>query len=568
MFKPVLVRPARKTRKWQEMRIAKARSRPRNSKGRTVALGAVLALMALVVVTLSFLIGDNVPLAPSTDSRSQEANDTPAQFPALQQSASNDTAVEMTAVETDEPNAVESLEHPIQTNRSGDAVAVGPMDETVAVGVSASAPETTQMVRGILVDAEGNPVAGYVTFDSVFGAFDVEPASTFAIPAPDRVPPQGVIGYARDVSGELERRFLWKKGAQDGEMTIVLEPCASLVGRLVDSQRRPVSSARLDLQTQMLDGTWRPGDEFPKTPAVDEEGYFVFDRIAIGLRLKITAHRGTLSGRSREIQLAAGRMIDAGEIVMVGLRPGVGIVQGRITDETGRPLADRAVNARVGRSGQWLRTDEDGYYVMTDLPTDRAITVTIEVEPYGSWSRTTAPDDFACDFRLCPQGWDALGQEALPLFAGRWFNHAPMTLKEARGRVVLLTFRDFAGDRDPGLSRLQNLHTQYGQRGLLIIAVYTHLPQGSPLAEEVVAGYLAASFGDAPIAGFLDSDPALVADLMAVERPAGATGGATHWLYQVHSRPAFYLIDKAGTVRYCTNEIGQVNRWVDLLLDE
>ena len=97
------------------MRIAKARSRPSNSKGRTVALGAILALMALAVVTLSFLIGDDVPLAPSTDTRSQEANDTPGQFPALQQSAGNDTAGEATEVETGEPNAVESIEHPIQT---------------------------------------------------------------------------------------------------------------------------------------------------------------------------------------------------------------------------------------------------------------------------------------------------------------------------------------------------------------------------------------------------------------------------------------------------------------------
>jgi hypothetical protein len=205
---------------------------------------------------------------------------------------------------------------------------------------------------------------------------------------------------------------------------------------------------------------------------------------------------------------------------------------------------------------------------MTDLPTERSLTITITVDPYGSWSRTTTPDDFACDFRLCPQGWGVVGQEALPLFAGRWFNHAPMTLKEVRGRVVLLTFRDFAGDRDPGLSRLQNLHNQYGERGLLIIAAYNHLPQGSPLAEDLVVSHLAASFGGAPIAGFLDADPVLVADLMQPERPRGATSGATHWLYQVHARPAFFLIDKTGTVRHCTGNAGELNERIESLLDE
>jgi len=532
------------------------------------------------VAALSLLTGDNVPLAPSTDSRIQEANETPEQFPVLQQSAGDDAAGDATEPEVGDPNAIESVGQPVvpgrdlvRTTRGGDAVAgalvpIKPTDETATVELLASTPDATQMIRGILVDVEGNPVAGYVTFDSVLGELDVEPASTFAVPAPDHAPPEGVVGYAWDVSGELERRFLWKKGEQDGEMTIVLEPPASIIGRLVDAQRRPISSARLDLQTQMLDGSWRGGDRYFETPAVDEQGYFVFDKVAVGLRLKITAHRGTRSGRSRQIQLTAGQMADAGEIVMTGLRPGVGIVQGRIIDETGRPLADRAVNARVGRSGQWLRTDVEGYYVMTELPTDRSITITIEVEPYGSWSRATTPDDFACDFRLCPQGWDVLGKEALPLFAVRWFNHAPMTLQEVRGRVVLLTFRDFAGDRDPGLTRLQNLHSQYGQRGLMIIAVYNHLPQGSPLAEDLVVSHLGASFGGAPIAGFLDGDPALVADLMAQERPAGAAGGATHWLYQVHSRPAFFLIDKAGKVRYCTNEAGQVNGWIEPLLDE
>jgi len=554
------------------MRSGNARPRTKDRRGRTVALVVALILAVLGIAAVSLFIENQVPSAPATDSESsspsvsQDANETVDRVPALPRLAD---ATDTLEPDTGEPHATESMEPRVGAAKDpGPNPSPKPTEEEATVALPVSEPDSERMITGVLLDAESNPVEGYVTFDRARQTFAVEPASTFAVPAPDRALPQGVIGHAWDISGQLERRFLWPGSDPDEEMTIVLEPHASVVGQLVDTQRRPTSSARLDLQTQMLDGAWRGAEEYLETPAVDEEGYFVFDKVAIGLKLRVTAHHGTLSGRSRQISLTAGQVVDAGEIVMTGLRPGAGLVQGRLIDETGRPLADRAVNVRVGRSSQWLRTDAEGYYVMTDMPTDRSITIVIEVDSYGSWSRATTPDDFACDFRLCPQGWDVQGKEALPLFAGRWFNHAPMTLKEVKGRVVLLTFRDFAGDRDPGLSRLQNLHSQYGRKGLLIIAVYNHLPQGGSLAGDLVVNHLAASFGDASIAGFLDGDPALVADLMPPERPAGAAAGATRWLYQVHSQPAFFLIDKAGKVRHCAGDAGRLNGWIESLLDE
>ena len=65
-----------------------------------------------------------------------------------------------------------------------------------------------------------------------------------------------------------------------------------------------------------------------------------------------------------------------------------------------------------------------------------------------------------------------------------------------------------------------------------------------------------------------DADPAVVADLMPPERPTGASAGATHWMYQVHSRPAFFLIDKAGTVRHCTGKDSELREWIRQLLGE
>jgi hypothetical protein len=318
----------------------------------------------------------------------------------------------------------------------------------------------------------------------------------------------------------------------------------------------------------MRDNRWRGDTGALDPPAVDDEGYFHFDRVPVGSRVRIAARRGAFTGQSRPIVLTPGDVANAGQIVMTGPRPGTGLVQGRITDEHGLPLADRPVMIRLARRGQWLRTDAAGYYLLTDLPAGRPLTVELEVTPYGLWSRTTTPDDFACDFQLSPQGWGLIGKQAPPLFPARWFNHAPMTLTQLKGRVVLLAFRRFQGDADPGLARLRHLHSQYAPQGLTTIAVYDHLPVTDPRAADIVAGHLAALFAGTAIAGFLDTEPDVVADLMPPERPAVAAAGATNWLYQVHARPAFYLIDKMGIVRHITNADADLAAPIQRLLDE
>jgi hypothetical protein len=425
-----------------------------------------------------------------------------------------------------------------------------------------------EMIHCLLVDIDGNPVEGYVTLEYADQDPNPRPASFFAVPEPTYRPPGGLIGYARDVSGELARRFIWRKRDAHEEMTIVLEPCASIVGRLVDGARQPVTSARLDVEMLMLDGRWRGDIGSGGTPDVDEEGYFQFERVPVGAKVRIAASRGTFSGQSRQIKLTPGDVAQAGQIVMTGPRPGTGLVQGRITDETGQPLANRPIMLRVGRRGRWLTTDAAGYYLVTDLPAGRPLTIEIEVHPYGPWSRIATPDDIACDFQLFPQGWNIIGKEAPPLFAAKWFNHAPTTLTQLRGRVVLLTFRHFQAAADSGLSQLRNLHDEYGPQGLTIIAVYDHLPVTSPLAEDIVAGHLAALLEGTAIAGFLDHHPAVIADLMSPERPTAAAAGATHWMYQVHSRPMFFLVDKKGVVRRATATASALAEWIPRLLHE
>lgn len=534
--------------------------------------GLPLAIVLLLVCGICVLFhrsqSDDSRFCPSTETAPADPCRVPSFAVPVSQVAVADAngseAIESPTVADeidDEEEAVVADREPVST----EAIREKP---TVVEHAAASKPSSSAMIRGVLVDVEGNPVEGYVTVEYVANDPNEAPSSSFAFPAPDVQPAGGLLGLARDVSGALGCRFLWPEGDPNEELVLVMEPCGSVIGHVVAGDRKPVTGVRLDLQTQRRNGRWQGGDTSLDPPIIDENGYFLFDRVPPGLKMKVTAHRGTLSGQSRRLELLSGETADAGEIRMIGRRPGEGTIQGRIVDERGRPLTDRAIQIQLGRSAQWLRTDAGGYFVITDLPRDERVTVRIDVDGYGSWSRMAIPDDFACDFRLCPQGYDVVGKEALSLFAGTWFNHEPTTLEQLRGKVVVLAFRGFDRDVDPGLARIRDLQNQYGSDDLLIVAIYNCLPTTSASAEDIVAGHLTSLFEGAPIAGMLDADPAVVADLMPAERRVEASAGATHWMYQVHQRPAFFLIDKAGIVRYCTGDDTELREWIERLLDE
>ncbi len=431
-----------------------------------------------------------------------------------------------------------------------------------------SQPQQEDRIDIVLVDSEGRAIPGFVSLEGVIADPNAEPASSFAIPEPPFHPPGGLLGSACDISGTLGRRFIWPNDAQDDEMTVVLEPPATMIGRVVGANHKPVSGARVSLETLMLGNRWNALGDTLYTAISDAEGYFQIDGVLVGPQIRTVAFLGTLSGRSRSLNLEPSGIGDVGEVVLTGGTPGTGVIQGRIIDEQDEPVANRVIRAGIARAMQRLVTGADGSYTLTDMPTDRSITVTIEVPTYGTWSRTTRADDLACDFQVVPQGWGAVGEEAPVLFAETWFNHAPVALKEVRGRVVLLTFRNFSMDRDPGLATMKNLLTEFGSKGLLVIAVYDHLPGGNSVAADLITTHLTDLFEGAPIAGMLDSDPDLVADLMPPGRPPGVTAGATHWLYQVHKRPASFLIDKKGIVRHCAERDSELRDWVERLLNE
>ncbi len=455
------------------------------------------------------------------------------------------------------------------------ALVVGPGAEALSVRLLVPAREQ-RMLRGVLVDAQGNPVKGFVCLDGTGWEEDMEPAASFSIVLTGPAPASSVGGYACNVSGDLARRFGWQEDA--GQMTIVLEPRAKIAGRLVNAAGQPLSAAQLSLQALEPDGRWLNEHDSLYALTVDESGRFQFDGVAVGLKLRVAAYQGRNQGYSDLIDLQPGAMHDIGSIVLrtPELPPPTGHVRARIIDENGEPVANRLITVSTTvagdgspiKTGGTLPTRNDGSLLATGLPLDRAVTLTVRVPGYGAWSKTTVTGDPNCTFQVYPQGWDLLGAKAPPLIVDRWFNHAPMTLEMLRGNVVLLLFGSLSRPHhgEPTMSPIDTLCREYGPQGLVVIVVLGHLPEYASRDRERAVQQALRLFGGAPIAGCFDADANLVTDPMPDGRlPAAA--GATHRLYRVNVQPALFLIDKAGRVRFRA-ELQDLWEQVNLLLKE
>lgn len=427
-----------------------------------------------------------------------------------------------------------------------------------------------RMVRFVLVDFQGNPVKGYIDLDTVSPDPNRQPADTIAIPDPGHGSFGRLVGYAQDASGELARCFVCVEEAWGDGMKVVLEQRAGVVGRLLSADGLPAAGARLDLQQFVPDERWRAVDKSLYKRVVDGEGCFRFDGVPVGLDVRVCATAGRYQGDSGPIALKAGGTYDVGDLTMnvPESAPATGIVHGRVIDKNGQTFSDRTIWMSSG--DRWLRGPmRKGRFVIGGVPIDRPVTIRVAVPGVGSGSAVAMAGDEDCLFRLDTVGEELLGVPASALVVDRWINHAPMTWEQLRSRVVLLAFCDLKQEnpQDRTLPAILSLHRQYQSRGLIIIVVYGHVPADGPLDPERAVDHVLHLFRGSSIAGCLDADPNLVADLLPEDSPSGALAGATHYLYQVDLVPAVFLIDKRGKVRCCA-DLDQIRERIDLLLQE
>ncbi|NLZ07492.1 MAG: redoxin domain-containing protein [Phycisphaerae bacterium] len=403
-------------------------------------------------------------------------------------------------------------------------------DAAVVIAMTARAN-----VTGRLIDTNGNPVEGFIQIDSDRPG-QTDPNGRFTIEEPfgDAFEYKGLWAY--DNAQRIGKTLLFRKADYAGELVIVLEPCATLAGRIVNeaSQVQPDVTPKL--------GICKPGggtvyySRVPWTVTVDRDGLFVVAGVPTGLAMRVSAERKGLQGWADVNDLLPGQVRDVGDIVLRGYggidekTDWTGMLEGTITDENNKPVVAVKVKAYTGIDHFEATTDRSGHFKLTGLPQGVRLNFSLYLAGYGHCHKYVYADTDDGDMQIFPQGWELLGKQAPPLSVAKWYNSEPLTLEELRGKVVLLQIGVLVPLYGENLTTMQKVAERYAGRGLEIIAVHQPLDVtwGGEVTDDDLWKFV--TEGHVPFAFCLDQER------------------QTYSAYAPKATPALYLIDREGRV--------------------
>lgn len=139
---------------------------------------------------------------------------------------------------------------------------------------------------------------------------------------------------------------------------------------------------------------------------------------------------------------------------------------------------------------------------------------------------------------MTADGLALLGKPSPDWSNDRWVQGGPLRLADLRGKVVLVRF---FMDADCPMCRgtaptLNELYSEFGPRGLVVVGMYTPKPRPRPVTTEVVRGYVESYGFRFPVA--VDDDWATLKKLWLDRVPDASFTSAS------------LLIDRRGVVRH------------------
>ena len=248
-------------------------------------------------------------------------------------------------------------------------------------------------VRGRLVNSDGEPIRGFVTFGNrttgtnEHGEFETDE-------------PRGNLEdihtcFAFDIENKLGRAFFWHKSDEPDELEIVLEPFAGIVGRLIDQNGVPVTSMIPRMSIVKPNGKIDFVKSWIQDTTVDQDGSFSIDRIPVGAEMAIKSalhptmmvvNIGLLEEeriKPLEIgQLQPSEVLNVGEVFVKSKdvpRPEDGNIDwdatlsGLLTNESGEVIVGFDLQIYYGSREFHEVTDINGRYEFTGLPRDRKV---------------------------------------------------------------------------------------------------------------------------------------------------------------------------------------------------
>lgn len=189
------------------------------------------------------------------------------------------------------------------------------------------------MIKGQLVDTQGNPVQGFVRHYVELEPTD--PNGFFEMPEPTGTPQTPHFISTYNLTREQGNHFFFRKGDLDGDWVVTVEPLSSLSGRFVDTEGRPVT----DVTPLLVARTEGLGHQRSLDVQIDAKGRFVCGDIPYAVRLSLEAGPGVHWGRVDIDPLASGQHHDVGDIVVYALYDA--------RESPALFLIDRAGNVRI-----------------------------------------------------------------------------------------------------------------------------------------------------------------------------------------------------------------------------
>ena len=437
-------------------------------------------------------------------------------------------------------------------------------------------------IHGWLVDADGNAVQGLVWLGNkkAIAGEDGE----FKISEPTQSDFFSTFGRAFSSKGNLGRLFIWHKGDDTNDLELVVEPFARVSGLVVDSGEDIREGMELDIQPFMDANSVYKGDigEIPWKGIVFEDGSFEVNSVPIGVPLQLTLRKAGFKTEIRLDNLASGQHLDLGQVRLEApedFSEGVKwdcSLKGYVIDENNEPVSGAEIVAVAGQQHIEAETEANGLYAMSNLPCAVEIKMVVYKQGYGDnvFTYTCREPASETDLQIFPPAYDWYGKTAPGLFVSEWINTESLTLEGLRGQVVLLYVGMDCNQPGGGIEDTKALNEKFKDRGLVVIGIHKRakgvgVEQLQNCIRERGIDFACGIDEDSSVVGemLLPRQRGRQAGLVRAEREGMQEEGATYSIYEIRTEPAYYLIDKKGTLRICANA-GNVEEWIEYLLEE
>jgi hypothetical protein len=421
-------------------------------------------------------------------------------------------------------------------------------------------------ISGWLINPNGQPINGMVQIGLKKVTANAEDGFTMSKPV--RKEFMSSFGRAYDANGQMGCFFIWRGDEDTNNLEVIVKPFAAVTGTVIDFEAEAVDDFDISIKPYVEDEMVYESSigEIPWKSTVHKDGTFEVNSIPVGVPLGLVVTKPGFKTQIK-LDLTAGRTLDLNDVVLESL-PGFHEsvewncrLEGYILDENNEPLVGVSVGAFVGEERFKTVSDSLGWYEFRNLPNDVITQIVPYFDGYGNnlfgYDRTDCNNRL--DIQIFPQAYDWYDQPAPSLLVRTWLNSEELDIQELTGKVVLLCLGLDCSNGGDCLNRPIEIYQRYSeQNDFAIIAVHEYLEPNSQ-TEDALLEFIEQQQIDFPVAVDQRADAAkdfilpehrrLEGEHISVRKRGINNSGATHSIYQVRQRPAYFLIDRAGMLR-------------------